>query len=167
MNAAQATLLIAVGFAVGALIVVTRQLAQTRRRLKASQAALLQAAWFEWWTRNAAETPRDKPERPYLVRLAYAAQLAPSLERFRDDCEVLANDQTKPLTLRLAAKSFAEELRAKHKPWLCLPAGAPWHSQARIEAAYHEAMSCIPLGLAEAPAVQLQHEPTQNLTGDA
>lgn len=167
MNAALATLLIAVVLAVGALVAITRKLTATRAALDASQAALLQAAWFEWWTRNAAETPRDKTERPYLVRLAYAAQLAPSLDVFCKDCEALAADTSKPLALRLTAKSFAEELRAPKRPWLCMPPGAPWHHKGALEIAYREAMACIPLGLAEVPTVQVQHEPTQNLTGDA
>lgn len=77
--------------------------------------------WHRWWVRNAAETTALDEGRPHLLRLAVAAQLAPSLERFRADLHSLAADASRPQPERLAARSFLSELdvadRTGELPW--------------------------------------------------
>lgn len=79
------------------------------------------AGWHRWWVRNAAETTALDEGRPHLLRLAVAAQLAPSLERFRADLHSIAADASRPRPERLAARSFLSELdvaeRTGELPW--------------------------------------------------
>ncbi len=109
--------------------------------------------WIEWWTRNAAETTRADPSRPYLVRLAYAAALAPSMAILEDDLRRIERDERNPPGLRNAARSYVQELHAAVRPWVQWEAdGHPRFHPGAQAFAYAEALSCIREGLILPPA---------------
>lgn len=77
--------------------------------------------WYRWWVRNAAEcTPLD-PARPHMLRLALAAQLAPSPEAFERDLHSLQRNPAQPALERDVAKGFLTEIevarRVREMPW--------------------------------------------------
>lgn len=77
--------------------------------------------WWRWWMRNAAEcTPLD-PARPHMLRLALAAQLAPSLADFERDLHSLQHNPNLPALERDVAKGFLSERevarRVGETPW--------------------------------------------------
>jgi hypothetical protein len=136
---------------VGTLTLVHR-LRKHRAALRHLHARLLRFHWVEWWTRNAAEMTRADPSRPYLVHLAYAAALAPSLGEFVHDCAELAQNDQLPDGLRNAARSFAEEMTAAETaelPWIkwTRENGFTFHPGAQVFS-YREALvaavKCIP-----------------------
>jgi len=113
------------------------------RMLERAYAELLRAQWLDWWTRNAAEMTSLDASKPYFQRLAYAAQLAPSLSAFLSDCDALADRDDAPQGLRTAARGFAAELRAPRVPWEVWveETGKPPHAATAIGLAYREAIS--------------------------
>jgi len=112
-----------------------------RSALRAKLEQLREAAWCQWWTRNAAEMTRADPSRLYLVGLAYAAQLAPSMRVFLEDLEDLTREPNIAEGLKNAAKSFAQELRAERRPWdVWEETGAPMHARGALDQAYREAL---------------------------
>lgn len=125
-----------------------RELARARRELNAGRLLLEQATgelvrctWFLWWLRNAVEcTPLD-PGRTHLMRLALAAQLAPSMEAFERDLHSIVHDPQRPITERNAAKGFLSERevarRTGEMPWQAWEreTGKPlWSPEAQREA---------------------------------
>lgn len=155
MNLSLATSIIACVAAFVALagtLTLAHKLRKHRAALRHLQARLLRFHWVEWWTRNAAEMTRADPSRPYLVHLAYAAALAPSLGEFVHDCAELAQNDRLPDSLRNAARSFAEEMAAAEAdelPWIkwTREQGYTWHPGAQLFS-YREALvaalNCIP-----------------------
>lgn len=112
-----------------------------RRALRVKLDGLREAAFLQWWTRNAAEMTRADPSRPFLVGLAYAAELAPSFGVLLQDLEDLAREQALPVGLRNAAASFAQELRAPRVPWeVWEESGRPIHVRGALDVAYREAL---------------------------
>jgi hypothetical protein len=117
-----------------------RRVNDTCGRLRAE---LVRAQWLDWWVRNAAEmTPLD-PARPYFVRLAYAAQLAPDLQAFRRDCDMLTMSPEAPESLREAARAYVAELSSPRVPWEVWveETGKPPHASFAIESAYREVIA--------------------------
>jgi len=112
-----------------------------RRALRAKLDGLREAAFLQWWARNAAEMTRADPSRPYLVGLAYAAELAPNFGVLLRDFEDLAREAALPDGLRNAAASFAQELRAPRVPWdVWEETGRPMHVRGALDLAYREAL---------------------------
>jgi hypothetical protein len=102
---------------------------------------LREAAFLQWWTRNAAEMTRADPSRPFLVGLAYAAELAPDFATLLRDLEDIVEEKTLPEGLRNAAKSFAQELRAPRVPWdVWEESGRPIHMRGALDFAYRESL---------------------------
>lgn len=133
--------------ALALLIGVTLRLGFLLRRthdiVRRQRALLRRAEWLDWWVRNAAEmTPLDAT-RPYFQALAYAAQLAPTLEQFAADCEQLADYTGAPAGLRSAARAYADELKAPRLPWEVWieDTGKPPHAPTAIARAYREAIA--------------------------
>lgn len=98
--------------------------------------------WIRWWARNAAEcTPLD-PARPHQLRLALAAQLAPSLEAFERDLHSIQLDLARTELERDVAKGFLSELeiarRVRVPPWVQwkLDTGKPEHNPEAQRIAY-------------------------------
>lgn len=149
--------MLAVGFA---LPLTFRALRRARLQLAQQAPELNRARWHTWWVRNAAEMTRADPSRPYLVRLAYAAMLAPSLTQFEDDLDRIVRNPEAPVGLRNAAASFAQELQAQRLPWevWAETTGKPPHVAQAVEFAYREALFCIPMGLADMPALDVPEE---------
>lgn len=92
-----------------------------QRRIGVLARELAPHRWFRWWLRNAAEcTPLD-PARPELLRLAIAAQLAPSLAVFERDLHSVQHDLSRTPLERDVAKGFLSELeiagRTQQCPW--------------------------------------------------
>lgn len=93
-----------------------------RHAVRALAREVAERDWHRWWLRNAAEcTPLD-PARQHMLRLALAAQLAPSLALFEADLHSLRNDPTRDPLERDVAKAFSSELevsrRVREAPWL-------------------------------------------------
>lgn len=122
--------------------------AELRRRaaLRRKLDGLREAAFLQWWTRNAAEMTRADPSRPYLVALAYAAELAPDFATLLQDLDDLAREAALPEGLKNAAKSFAQELRAPRVPWeVWEETGRPMHVRGALDLAYREALQHLVL----------------------
>lgn len=98
-----------------------RQLAIARRAVHRLAFELVEPRWFRWWLRNAAECTALDPGRAHLLRLAVAAQLAPSISVFEADLHSIAADPERALPERQAAKSFLTErevaARTREAPW--------------------------------------------------
>lgn len=113
-----------------------------RRAVRQLAFELVPHRWFAWWMRNAAEcTPLD-PERPHMLRLALAAQLAPSLEVFERDLHSMQHDRARDPLERNVAKGFLTELeiarRTREPPWVVWmrDTGKPEHNPEAQRIAY-------------------------------
>lgn len=141
----------------GALWYVERR---QRRALRGKLDGLREAAFLQWWTRNAAEMTRADPSRPFLVGLAYAAELAPDFGVLLQDLDDLAREPGLPDGLRNAAASFAQELRAPRVPWdvWAETTGRPTHVRGALDVAYREALQHLILRIPISARLDAQTE---------